>query len=89
MRIMKKSKVKLYITDTDLDYGGSISIDPYLLQAHDILEYEQVHVLNITNGKRFITYALKGEPGECCLNGAAARKGKVGDEVIILTYEIV
>ncbi len=89
MRIIKKSRVKLHITGTNLEYAGSISIDTSILSSCDILENEQVHVLNVDNGERFITYAIGGIAGECCLNGAAAKKGKVGDQVIILTYELI
>ena len=74
------------VTAADLNYVGSISIDPALLTSVDIRENEQVTVLDVNNGTRFETYAIKGEPGEICLNGAAARLVHVGDSVIILTY---
>ena len=88
-RTMLKSKIhRATVTEACLDYEGSISIDSKLLEAADILEYEQVHIYNISNGERFITYAIKGEPdsGVICLNGAAARKVSVKDLIIICTY---
>ena len=84
---MLKSKIhRATVTAADLNYIGSISIDPALLAAADILEHEQVTVLDIDNGARFETYAIVGDPGEICLNGAAARLVHVGDTVILLTY---
>ena len=74
------------VTDADLNYIGSVSIDPILMKAADILSNEQVTVLNLNNGARFETYAIVGGPGEICLNGAAARLVQVGDIVILLTY---
>ncbi len=89
MRTMLKSKIhRARVTDANIDYEGSITIDSKLMAAADIIPYEQVHVLNINNGARFNTYAIEGKPGsgEICLNGAAARLGVRGDLVIILTY---
>jgi aspartate 1-decarboxylase len=74
------------VTDANLNYIGSISIDPILMKAADILSNEQVTVLNLNNGARFETYAIEGTDGQNCLNGAAARLAQVGDLVIILTY---
>ncbi|MCS6999525.1 MAG: aspartate 1-decarboxylase [Bacteroidota bacterium] len=88
-RIMFKSKVhRATITEANLHYEGSLTLDQALMEAADILPYEQVSVLNINNGERFETYVIPGERGSgvVCLNGAAARKGVVGDKVIILTY---
>jgi aspartate 1-decarboxylase len=72
----------------DLDYEGSITIDEELLEKADILPGEQVHVLNINNGERFITYAIAAARGSgaVLLNGAAARRGTAGDKVIVLSY---
>ena len=92
MRTMLKSKIhRATVTDANIDYEGSITIDTKLMEAADILPYEQVHVLNISNGARFTTYAIEGEAdsGEICLNGAAARLAVKGDLVIILTYTSV
>lgn len=87
MRIMLKSKIhRAHVTEVNVNYEGSITIDRKLMEAADIIPYEQVHVLNINNGARFTTYAIEGESGEICLNGAAARLAIQGDLVIILTY---
>jgi len=87
VRIMLKSKIhRAHVTDANIDYEGSITIDKELMQEADILPYEQVHVLNINNGARFTTYAIKGERGEICINGAAARLVTKGDIIIILSY---
>ena len=86
-RRMMKSKIhRATVTDANLDYIGSISLDPRLMELADIREYEQVAVLDIDNGARFETYAIVGGPGEVCLNGAAARLVQRGDRVIVLTY---
>jgi aspartate 1-decarboxylase len=88
-RLMCKSKIhRATVTNANLNYQGSITIDPILLDAADILEYEQVHVVNVANGARFETYAIRGEPGsgDIVLNGAAARLVQPGDTVIILSY---
>jgi aspartate 1-decarboxylase len=84
---MLKSKIhRARVTDANIDYEGSITIGKELMDAADILPYERVEVLNINNGARFSTYAIVGEKGEICLNGAAARLAIKGDLVIILTY---
>ena len=86
-RRMMKSKVhRATVTDANLDYVGSISLDPKLMALADIREWEQVAVLDIDNGARFETYAIVGGPGEVCLNGAAARLVHRGDKVIVITY---
>jgi len=86
-RIMMKSKIhRATITGADLNYIGSITLDPRLMELADIREHEQVHVLDIDNGARFETYAIEGERGQICLNGAAARLVAPGDKVIIITY---
>ena len=87
MRIMLKSKIhRAHVTDCNIDYEGSITIDRKLMEEADILPYEQVQVLDINNGSRFTTYAIEGGPGEICINGAAARLVSVDDLVIILSY---
>ncbi len=84
---MMKSKIhRATVTDANLAYVGSISLDPNLMTLADILEYEQVTVLDIDNGARFETYAILGGPGEVTLNGAAARLVQPGDRVIVITY---
>ena len=87
MRAMLKSKIhRARVTDGNIDYEGSITIDKKLMEAADIFLYEQVQVLNINNGARFTTYAIEGEKGEICLNGAAARLAVKGDIIIILCF---
>jgi aspartate 1-decarboxylase len=86
---MLKSKIhRARLTNANLYYEGSFTIDEDLLDEADILSYEKISVVNINNGERFETYAIPGERGkrDFCLNGAAARKGAVGDEVIIISY---
>ncbi|MCX7856545.1 MAG: aspartate 1-decarboxylase [Deltaproteobacteria bacterium] len=89
MRVMMKSKIhRARVTDSNLDYEGSITIDEILMEEANIIPYEQVDVYNITNGERFTTYAIKGErnSGTICINGAAAHKAKKGDLIIIVSY---
>ena len=87
IRTLLKSKIhRATVTGADLDYVGSISLDPALMAAADIVEFEQVHVLDIDNGNRLVTYAIEGEDGEVCLNGAAAHLVDVGDRVIVISY---
>ena len=87
MRIMLKSKIhRARVTQLSIDYEGSITIDKRLMMEADILPYEQVQVLNVNNGARFTTYAIEGEGGEICLNGAAARLAAKGDTIVILSY---
>jgi aspartate 1-decarboxylase len=76
------------VTDANLEYVGSITIDSYLLEKSKIKEWEKVEILDVNNGERFQTYVMKGEPrsGVICLNGAAARKVQKGDKVIIVSY---
>ena len=89
MRTMMKSKIhRATVTDANINYEGSITIDRDLMDAADMVEYEQVHVLNVNNGARFTTYIIEGErgSGQTCLNGAAARLAVKGDLVILITY---
>ena len=89
MRTMLKSKIhRARVTQVDLDYEGSITIDRALMEASDILRFERVEVLDINNGARFSTYAIEGQPdsGIIGINGAAARLVMRGDIVIILSY---
>ncbi|MDD3087852.1 MAG: aspartate 1-decarboxylase [Candidatus Omnitrophica bacterium] len=92
LRIMLKSKIhRATVTEANLYYEGSITIDADLMKPADILENEKVEVLNLNNGQRIETYAIKGRPGSgvICLNGPAARGACPGDEVIILSYASV
>lgn len=88
-RTMLKSKIhRATITASDLNYVGSITIDPILLEAADILPHEQVHVVDVDNGARFETYTLVGERGSGVIqvNGAAARLVHTGDTIIVISY---
>lgn len=90
-RNMLKSKIhRATVTHADLNYEGSLTIDKALLDAVDLRPYERVMVYNINNGERFDTYAIEGEPGSGVigLNGAAARKGLIGDQIIIVSYAL-
>jgi len=89
VRTMLKSKLHgATVTEANVDYEGSITIDPKLMKSADLLPYEQVHVLDVDNGERLITYCIEGQPdtGQVCINGAAARLVSVGDKVIVLSY---
>ena len=89
LRQFLNSKInRATVTDANLNYVGSITIDEEFLELAGILEWEKVEILNINNGERFQTYAIKGKRGsKCfCLNGAAARKAQPGDKIIIVTY---
>lgn len=84
---MLQSKIhRATVTDADLNYVGSISIDTKLIKAANLKEFQKVEILNINNGERFQTYVIKGKKGEICLNGAAARKASKGDIIIIVSY---
>ena len=89
MRTMLKSKIhRATVTEANLDYEGSITIDRTLMEAADIIPFEQVHVVDVNNGSRLVTYAIEGQAdsGVICLNGAAARLVSPGDRVIIISY---
>ncbi len=89
---MCKSKIhRATITDSELHYEGSITIDKDLMEASQILAYEKVQVVNVNNGNRLETYVIEGERGSgvICLNGAAARQGHKGDKVIIISYALL
>lgn len=86
-RQMFKSKIhRATVTGANVDYEGSISIDSELMRLADIFPYEAVHVWDITNGARLMTYAIEGKSGEICVNGAGAKLCKVGDLIIIATF---
>ena len=90
MRTMLKSKLHgATVTEANVDYEGSITLDPELMKAADLLPYEQVHVLDIDNGARLVTYCIEGNEGDVCINGAAARLVNEGDKVIVLAYHTV
>lgn len=86
---MLKSKLhRAVVTQADLNYVGSVTIDRELMEAAGLYEYEHVHIVNVNNGSRIETYVIAGEAGSgvICLNGAAARSGQKGDIVIIMSY---
>jgi aspartate 1-decarboxylase len=86
-RTMMKSKIhRATITGADLNYVGSITLDPKLMELADVLEHEQVHVLDIDNGARFETYVIRGGLGDVVINGAAARLVHTGDRAIVISY---
>lgn len=88
-RTLLKSKIhRATVTNADLHYHGSVTVDPLLMEAADIVEHERVEIYDIDNGERFATYAIPGEPGQgdIQLNGAAAHKVNVGDLVILCSY---
>ena len=86
-RTMMKSKIhRATVTGSDLNYVGSITLDPRVMELADLLEHEQVHVLDIDNGARFETYVIRGGRGDVVLNGAAARLVHAGDRVIVISY---
>lgn len=92
MRILCKSKIhRATVTEANLNYEGSLTLDPLLMEAAGLVPFEQVHVLNLNNGARFETYLIEGERGSgtICVNGAAARLVQVGDPVIVLAYALV
>jgi aspartate 1-decarboxylase len=84
-----KSKIhRAHVTHADINYIGSIAIDENLMEAANIIEFEKVHVVNINNGERLVTYAIKAQRGSgtISINGAAARKAAIGDVIIIISY---
>jgi aspartate 1-decarboxylase len=91
LEVLKSKIHKVTITGANLHYIGSITIDEDLMDAANLLENEKVHVLNLNNGERLVTYVIKGVrgSGDICLNGAAARKVAVGDIVIIMSFALI
>ncbi|KPJ70043.1 hypothetical protein AMJ44_01020 [candidate division WOR-1 bacterium DG_54_3] len=91
-RLILKTKIhRATVTETNIDYDGSLALDESLMKAVDLVPFEQVHVYNISNGERFITYIIKGhkDSGVVGVNGAAAHKASVGDKLIIAAYCIM
>jgi aspartate 1-decarboxylase len=89
-RVMLRSKIhRATVTDADLEYEGSLTVDPVLMEAAGMLPYEQVNVSNLNNGERFETYVIPGKrgSGDMILNGPTARKGVKGDKIIVFCYE--
>ena len=88
IQVLKSKIHRVTVTESDLNYVGSITIDEDLIHAANLIENEKVEVLNVNNGERFETYVIKGKKGsgQICLNGPAARKAMIGDIVIIVSY---
>ncbi|QHV97388.1 aspartate 1-decarboxylase [Spirosoma endbachense] len=91
INVLKSKLHRVKVTQAELNYVGSITIDEDLMDAAGLFENEQVHIVNNNNGERLITYVIKGERGSgtICLNGAAARKAQVGDIIIIIAYAMM
>jgi aspartate 1-decarboxylase len=89
-RCLLRAKIHIAtVTESNLSYEGSITIDKALLEKAGMIPYEQVMISNLNNGERFETYVIPGRPGEICLNGPTARKGIVGDRIIIFCYNYI
>ena len=88
LQLLKSKLHRIRVTEANLDYEGSLTLDPDDMEAVGILPYEKILCANVENGNRFETYALAGRRGSrvCCLNGAAAHKGKVGDRLIVMSF---
>lgn len=88
IQVLKSKIHRVKITQSELHYVGSITIDPDLMEAANLIENEKVEILNINNGERLETYVIKGDrgTGQVCLNGPAARKAQIGDLIIIISY---
>jgi len=86
--VIRSKLHRLTVTEADLNYVGSISLDPNLMEAADLIEGEKVQIVNVNNGERLETYTIKGErgTGQVCLNGPAARRCQPGDIVIVIAY---
>ncbi len=88
IEILKSKIHRATITEANLNYVGSLTLDAQLMEAANMIENEKVQIVNVNNGARIETYLIKGKPGSgvCCLNGPAARQGAVGDIVIVISY---
>jgi aspartate 1-decarboxylase len=88
IEILKSKIHRATITEANLNYVGSLTLDEDLMEAANMIEYEKIQIVNVNNGSRIETYLIKGkrESGVCCLNGPAARQGAVGDIVIVISY---
>ena len=90
LRRMLKSKIhRISVTGAELHYPGSLTLGAELIEAADLVAYEEVDVVSVNNGARFSTYVIAGTPGQCCLNGAAARLGATGDLLIVMSFDLV
>ncbi|OJU79034.1 MAG: aspartate 1-decarboxylase [Bacteroidetes bacterium 47-18] len=91
IQVLKSKIHRVTVTEADLNYIGSITIDEDLMDAANMIEHEKVHIVNVNNGERFETYIIKGKrgSGQICLNGPAARKVAIGDVVIVISYALM
>jgi aspartate 1-decarboxylase len=91
IQILKSKIHRVKVTQAELNYAGSITVDEDLMDAANIIAHEKVHIVNVNNGERFETYVIKGarKTGTICLNGPAARKVQVGDIIIIISYALM
>jgi aspartate 1-decarboxylase len=91
IEILKSKVHRAVVTEANLNYVGSLTLDEGLMDAANMIEFEKVQVVNVNNGERIETYLIKGKRGSgiCCLNGPAARKGAVGDIVIVISYALM
>ena len=88
LTLLKSKLHRIRVTEANLDYEGSLTLDPDDMEAVGIVQYEKIHCADVENGNRFETYAIAGRRGShvCCLNGAAAHQGKVGDRLIVMAF---
>ncbi len=91
IEILKSKVHRVTVTEANLNYEGSLTLDQDLMDAANMIENEKVHVVNVNNGERLVTYLINGKRGSgiCCLNGPAARKGVVGDIIIVISYGLI
>jgi len=91
IEILKSKVHRVTITESNLNYVGSLTLDEAWMEAAGMIEFEKIQVVNVNNGERIETYLIKGKRGSrvCCLNGPAARRGTVGDIVIVISYAFV
>lgn len=91
IQVLKSKIHRATVTEADLNYIGSITIDEDLMDAANMIEHEKVHIVNVNNGERFETYIIKGKrgSGQICLNGPAARKVAIGDVIIVISYALM
>jgi aspartate 1-decarboxylase len=91
IQVLKSKIHRVTVTEADLNYIGSITIDEDLMDAANMIAHEKVHIVNVNNGERFETYIIKGKrgSGQICLNGPAARKVAIGDVIIVISYALM
>lgn len=91
IQVLRAKIHHVVVTESNLHYKGSLTLDEDIMKAVKLFEYEKIHVVNVNNGERLETYLIKGKKGSgvCCLNGPAARRGMVGDTIVILAYGLV